>query len=236
MTPLTQLRKELKSHAQPERAKFHARFFKTGPGEYGEGDKFLGLPVPKTRKVARQFRELSFVNIEKCLASKWHEERFAGLLILVDQFKRAKDEKTQKTIYQFLIKHVNSMNNWDLVDTIVHHIIGVYLFERDRKLLYQYVKSKSLWKRRIAIISTYYFIKEKDFDDTLALAEILLHDKEDLIHKAVGWMLREVGNRDRKTEEAFLKKHYKTMPRTMLRYAIEKFPETLRKKYLHGKI
>jgi len=231
--------KDVKAHMQelsnPKIAEHSLRFFKTGPGEYGEGDVFLGIRVPVTRKVARKFRELPFEQVLQLLQSKYHEERLLALFMLVALFKKG-DDKEQKSIYDAYLGHTDTINNWDLVDGSAHQIVGGYLFERDRKRLYQLAKSKSLWERRISMIATYTFIKKDDFEDTLRLSEILLTDEEDLMHKAVGWMLREVGNRQLEVEEKFLRKHYKKMPRTMLRYAIEKFEEKKRKGYLHGKV
>jgi len=231
--------KDVKAHMQelsnPKIAEHSLRFFKTGPGEYGEGDVFLGIRVPVTRKVARKFRELPLGQVLKLVKSKYHEERLLALFMLVALFKKG-DDKKKKSIYDAYLGHTHYINNWDLVDSSAHQIVGGYLFERDRKPLYQLAKSKSLWERRISMIATYTFIKKDDFEDTLKLSEILLPDKEDLIHKAVGWMLREVGKKDIEVEERFLRKHYKRMPRTMLRYAIEKFEEKKRKDYLHGKV
>jgi len=231
--------KEVKAHMQElsnlKIAEHSLRFFKTGPGEYGEGDVFLGIRVPVTRKVARKFRELSLDQILKLLKSKFHEERLLALFMLVALFKKG-DDIEKKNIYNAYLGHTDSINNWDLVDGSAHQIVGGYLFERDRRPLYKLVKSKSLWERRISMIATYTFIKKNDFVDTLKLSEILLPDEEDLIHKAVGWMLREVGKLDLEVEEKFLQKHYKKMPRTMLRYAIEKFVEKKRQGYLQGTV
>ncbi len=231
--------KEVKAHMQklsnPKIAEHSLRFFKTGPGEYGEGDVFLGIRVPVTRKVARKFRQLPLEQVLQLLKSKYHEERLLALFMLVALFKKG-DDKEQKSIYDAYLGHTDTINNWDLVDGSAHQIVGGYLFERDRKRLYQLAKSKSLWERRISMIATYTFIKKDDFEDTLKLSEILLTDEEDLMHKAVGWMLREVGNRQLEVEEKFLRKHYKKMPRTMLRYAIEKFEEGKRQGYLKGEI
>jgi len=231
--------KDVKAHMQelsnPKIAEHSLRFFKTGPGEYGEGDVFLGIRVPVTRKVARKFRGLPLEQVLKLLKSKFHEERLLALFMLVALFKKG-DDKEQKNIYDAYLGHTDTINNWDLVDSSAHQIVGGYLFERDRKRLYQLAKSKSLWERRISMIATYTFIKRNDFADTLKLSEILLPGKEDLIHKAVGWMLREVGKLDLEVEEIFLRKHYKKMPRTMLRYAIEKFEEKKRQGYLKGEI
>jgi len=231
--------KDVKAHMQelsnPEIAEHSLRFFKTGPGEYGEGDVFLGIRVPVTRKVARKFRQLPLEQVLQLLKSKFHEERLLALFMLVAFFKKG-DDKEQKNIYDAYLGHTATINNWDLVDGSAHQIVGGYLFERDRKRLYQLAKSKSLWERRISMIATYTFIKKDDFEDTLKLSEILLTDEEDLMHKAVGWMLREVGKKDIEVEERFLRKYYKKMPRTMLRYAIEKFEEGKRQAYLKGEI
>ena len=231
--------KDVKGYMQelsnPKIAEHSLRFFKTGPGEYGEGDIFLGIRVPVTRKVARKFRELPLEQVLKLLKSKFHEERLLALFILVALFKKGND-KEKKNIYDAYLDNTDTINNWDLVDSSAHQIVGGYLFERNRKRLYQLAKSKSLWERRISMIATYTFIKKDDFEDTLKLSEILLTDEEDLMHKAVGWMLREVGKKDIEVEERFLRKHYKKMPRTMLRYAIEKFEEEKRQGYLKGEI
>jgi 3-methyladenine DNA glycosylase AlkD len=232
---LSEIKKEIKKQANPKQAVILQRFFKTGKGEYGEGDIFYGIKVPVQRSIAKQFKDLPFDDIKELLSSKVHEERLIAAFILVDQYKRG-DDKKKKVIYDFYLKHRKGINNWDLVDLSAPKIVGAYLIDKEKDLLYKFAKSKDLWEKRISIISTQAFIREHYFEDTLKIAEILLNDKHDLIHKAVGWMLREVGNRDQKTEEEFLRKHYKTMPRTMLRYAIEKFPEKKRKSYLEGKI
>lgn len=235
-TTLSEIRKSLREVANPEIAAHSQRFFKTGPGEYGENDQFIGIRVPVLRKFAKQFKELSLPNTEKLLQSKIHEERLLALIILVNHFAKANDEPSRKRVYDCYDRNLRFVNNWDLVDSSAHLIAGPYLQEKSRKQLYRWAKSNVLWERRIAIMATLAYIKEHDFEDTLKLAEILLEDKEDLIQKSVGWMLREIGNRDLAVEEAFLKKHYLAMPRTMLRYAIEKFPEPLRKKYLQSKV
>jgi 3-methyladenine DNA glycosylase AlkD len=231
MLNLDQLRKELKRIADSQRAKFLQGYFKTGKGEYGEGDVFLGITVPLSRKIAIKFKNLSFLEISKLLQSKFHEERLIALLILVENFKRG-NEEIQEKIYEFYLKNTKGINNWDLVDLSSHEIVGNYLLNKDKSVLLKLTKSKDIWERRIAVISTFEFIRNNKFDESLALAEILLDDKHDLMHKAVGWMLREIGKRDLKTEIEFLNKHYKKMPRTMLRYAIEKFPEKQREIYL----
>ncbi len=233
---LSSLRNELKKLANPKQAVLLQGFFKTGKGEYGEGDIFLGIKVPETRKVAKKFNDISFKEIENSLKSKIHEERLAALLILVDRYAKA-DEKEKKEIFEFYLAHARRVNNWDLVDLSAPKIVGEYLLDKskDRKVLYLLAESENLWEKRISIISTFTFIRNNDFEDTLKISEVLLKDEHDLIHKAVGWMLREVGKKDIKEEEKFLKKHYRDMPRTMLRYAIEKFPENKRKAYLKGK-
>lgn len=231
----TEVRAQLKELADPEIAAHSQRFFKTGPGEYGEGDRFLGIRMPVLRRIAKQYSDLSLSDIEALLQSRNHEERLLALLILVLQYKRG-DDSSRRLIFDFYARNTRFVNNWDLVDSSAHLIVGPYLADRSKRKLHQWAKSKNLWERRIAIMSTFAYIKEGDFDETLSLTEQLVGDDEDLIHKAVGWMLREIGNRDRRVEEAFLKKHYKEMPRTMLRYAIERFPEGNRKRYLAGKV
>ena len=228
---MDKVKKELKKYANPEKVKILQWFFKTGKGEYGEGDVFAGVTVPNIRKVAKEFKELPFKEVELLLHSKIHEERLCAVLMLVEQFQ-TEDVIEQKKIYNLYLKNAKYINNWDLVDLSAPKIAGVYLLDRDRKILYKLARSKNLWEKRIAILSTHAFIRGGQFKDTLKISEILLNDKHDLMHKAVGWMLREVGNRNREVEEKFLKKYYKRMPRTMLRYAIEKFPEKLRQKYL----
>jgi len=230
MSKLSELKKELQSLSDKEQAKNLQRFFKTEKGDYGEGDIFLGIKVPIQRKVANKYIDLSLEDLQDLLNSKIHEHRFTALIILITQF--LSDSLQKKKIFDFYLKNTKNINNWDLVDISAPKIVGKYLLDKDRKILYKLAKSKNLWEKRIAIISTFAFIKEKQFDDTLKISEILLNDNHDLIHKAVGWALREVGNKDRKVEEKFLKKHYIQMPRTMFRYAIEKFPEELRQRYL----
>ncbi|MCK5122781.1 MAG: DNA alkylation repair protein [Candidatus Pacebacteria bacterium] len=224
MPSLSQLKKELKKLADPKQAEVLQRFFKTGKGEYGEGDIFLGIKVPVQREVADKFQELSLKDIEKLLDSRIHEHRMMALFVLIKQYKKA-DENTKKKIFDFYLKNAKNINNWDLVDLSAPKIVGDYLLDKPRSALYKLAKSENLWEKRIAIISTWIIIRNNEFDDTLKIAKILLNDKHDLIHKAVGWMLREVGKRDQELEEEFLQKHYLKMPRVMLRYAIEKFKE-----------
>ena len=223
---------QLKSIANPEIAEHSQRFFKTGEGEYGEGDIFLGIRVPNVRKVARQFKQLPLSETKTVLHSKFHEARLCALVMLVNKYQKADDELKEQ-IYQLYLDNTQYINNWDLVDASAHKIVGPHLLNSDRNILFKLSKSTDLWERRIAIMSTYHFIKNDDFEDTLAIAGQLLHDKEDLIHKAVGWMLRELGKKDQEKEEAFLEKHVAEMPRTMLRYAIEKFDENKRQYYLN---
>ena len=232
---LVVIRKEILKQKNPSQALILQRFFKTGKGEYGEGDIFYGIKVPVQRTIAKQFKELALDDLKVLILSKVHEERLIAAFILIEQFKKAED-KNRKAVFEFYIKNRKGINNWDLVDLSAPKIVGEYLIDKEKALLYKFAHSKDLWEKRIAILSTYTFIKNGWFEDTLKISEILLHDKHDLIHKAVGWMLREIGNRDMETEEEFLKKHYRKMPRTMLRYAIEKFPEQKRKAYLFGKV
>lgn len=230
-----QVIQDLKDLADKTRAKHSQRFFKTGPGEYGEGDVFLGVKVPLQRNIAKKYRSLPAVEIEKLLQHKIHEVRLTALMLMVYKVEKGGPNELE-AMSELYLNNLHSLNNWDLVDSSSHHILGRFLTNKNRDILYKLAHSEDLWEKRIAMITCLYFIKQKDFKDALTIAEILLNDEHDLIHKAVGWMLREIGNRDLATEESFLKTHYKTMPRTMLRYAIEKFEEPLRLKYLHGKI
>ena len=218
-----------------ERARTLRRFFKTGRGEYAEGDFFVGLRVPEIRKLAGECRTLPLEENIRLLQSEIHEARLLALFILIDAYRRG-DESLQARIYNLYIQNTRFINNWDLVDASAEHIVGAHLRYRDKTPLYALAGSSLLWDRRISIIASFHYIKRGEFAETLQVARLLLRDREDLIHKAVGWMLREIGKRDQQTEEVFLRQHYKTMPRTMLRYAIEKFPELLRQQYLHGKI
>lgn len=228
---LNQLQQDLRKEADPAKKKVLQKFFKTGPGEYGEGDVFLGLTVPKIRKVVQQYKQLALSDIETLLNSEIHEERLCALLILVHKYQKGTPEE-KEAVYDFYLKNAKKVNNWDLVDSSAEKIMGPHLLNKDKDILYKLVKSDNLWERRIAIMTTFHFIKNNKFEDTLKLSEMLITDPHDLIHKAVGWMLREVGKRDQELEETFLKKHYKAMPRTMLRYAIEKFDEKKRKFYM----
>jgi len=226
---------EMKSLADPVRAAHSQKFFRTGPGQYGAGDRFLGIRVPQVREVATRYRELDLDEVYQLLHNPIHEMRLLALVVLVMQFKKA-DPAGQKAMYNFYMQNRGCVNNWDLVDLSAPTIVGGWLQSRSRAILPKLARSKSLWDRRISVLATFWFIRDSDFVDALRLAEMLLDDSEDLMHKAVGWMLREIGKRDRSVEENFLRLHYKRMPRTMLRYAIEKFPETLQQRYLQGKV
>jgi len=227
---------EIRKLANEEIAKHSLRFFKTGKGEYGYSDIFLGVRAPKIRLIAKKYIDISIVDMKILIQSKYHEERFLGLIILVNKYSKTKDKKTKNQLYKIYISSFKYINNWDLVDVTCPHVIGKHLIDKDRSILYKWSKSDDLWTKRIAIVSTFSFIRQNDLEDTFKIAEILLQDKHDLIHKAVGWMLREAGKRDLEKEEIFLKKYYRDMPRTMLRYAIEKFPESKRQAYLKGTI
>lgn len=230
---LLNFRKDLQKLADPTKAKRLAGFFKTGKGEYGYGDVFLGITVPESREIAKSYANLPESGIKQLLISKIHEERLIALLLLINNFQNG-DEKNKKEIYGLYLKHTKYINNWDLVDLTADKIVGAYLIDKGKDILLKLAKSDDLWERRIAIMSTFNFIKsKKEYEWTFKVAEILINDSHDLIQKAVGWMLREVGkNISQETEEEFLKKHYKSMPRTMLRYAIERFPAKLRADYL----
>lgn len=228
---LLDLRKDLKEIGNKDKAELLQGFFKTGKGEYGEGDIFIGITVPDSRKIAIKYKDLSFADVKNLLKSKIHEERLIALLILVHNFSIGA-KRQQKTIYNFYLKNTKYINNWDLVDLSSHKIVGAYLFKKPKDILYKLAHSKNLWERRIAVISTFYFIKNNEFSDCLKIAEILISDKHDLIQKAVGWMLREVGKKDKAVEIKFLRKYHKQMGRTALRYAIEKFSEKERQKFL----
>ena len=232
--PVTEIRQRLRRLANPDKAAILQRFFKTAPGEYGEGDIFLGVNAPVLKALAKEYTNISVAAAEELLHSDLHEERALALHFWVKLYaKKIPDQR--ELIYQRYLLNTDWINNWDLVDATAPHIVGDYLFQRDRKILYSLAKSGSLWERRISIIATQYFIRKNDFADTLKIAAMHLNDKEDLMHKACGWMLREVGNRDLAPLEEFLEKYYQKMPRTMLRYAIEKFPEAKRKFWLSRK-
>ena len=228
---LDQIKKDLAQLGDPERAKNSHWFFKTGKGQYGEGDIFLGITVPEQRKVAKKYIDLSLDDLRELLKSKIHEHRFTALVILISKYREA-EESSKKEIFDLYLKNTETINNWDLVDLSAPRIVGDYLLNKKRSILYKLARSNSLWERRISILSTFTFIDNNDFEDALNISELLLNDEHDLIHKAVGWVLREIGKRDQNVEEQFLAKHHLHMPRTMLRYAIEKFDEKKRKKYL----
>ncbi len=228
----SQIQSALRAVVDPQKAEFLPRFFKTGPGEYGEGDRFLGVVVPQQRKIAGRFRQLPLPQVAVLLKSAYHEDRLTGLFILVRQFEKSGTAQRQ-AIFDLYVKHMRRVNNWDLVDGSAPQIVGGWLAGCDKALLDEWALSDHLWTRRIAIMATYYEIKQNRYTDTLRIAARLLHDPHDLIHKAVGWMLREVGKRDLETEERFLRRHCAIMPRTMLRYAIEKFPAEKRRAYMN---
>lgn len=232
---LASLRAELHGLGSPERAVHSLRFFKTGPGQYGEGDKFLGLTVPEMRSLARKYRDLSDEDALKLLESPWHEDRLVALLMLVRAFERGDDARRER-IHRAYLANARHINNWDLVDLSAGYIVGGYLDARDISMLERLARSRDIWERRIAIVATLAFIRANEFRPTLRVSRLLLQDSHDLIHKATGWMLREVGKRDRAVLDGFLKQHYRKMPRTMLRYAIERHPEPIRKRYLAGTI
>lgn len=229
---LNNLIKELESLADSKQAELLQRFFKTGKGQYGEGDVFLGIKVPIQRGVAKRYENLSLKEIQELLNSKIHEHRMVGLFILLDKYK----SEDKRKIFEFYLKNSKRINNWDLVDLSAPNIPGNFLLDKDKTILYKLAKSNNLWEKRIAIISTFAFIRNNEFRHTFRISEILLNDEHDLIHKAVGWALREVGKKDVVKLENFLKKHYKKMPRTMLRYSIERFEEGKRKRYLRGEV
>jgi 3-methyladenine DNA glycosylase AlkD len=225
----------LRRHADPSRAAALQRFFKTAPGEYAEGDKFLGVTVPTIRRICRECRGTAVADALMLLRSPIHEDRLLALLLLVDAFKAGTEPERQR-IYRAYVAHTRFINNWNLVDSSASQIVGAWLRDRSRAQLTRFARSPSVWERRIAIIATQHFIGQQEFGETFRVADLLLEDDHDLIHKAVGWMLREVGNRDGRSERAFLKTRYRRMPRTMLRYAIEKFPERERRSYLTGEV
>jgi len=240
-----EINNHLHSLADVKTAEHSHYFFKTSEGEYGFGDKFLGIRVPVIRKLVKEYKKTPIIVAEKLLHSEFHEIRLFALLLLVFRFsnKNVKfredlemDQNEQKEIYNIYLRNTEYINNWDLVDSSAHYIVGAYLEDKDKSILYDFANSELLWERRIAIMSTFFYIKKNDFTDALNISKLLIDDKEDLIHKAVGWMLREIGNRDKEIEVSFLSEYYKKMPRTMLRYAIEKFSKEERKKYLKGEI
>ncbi|MEK6983018.1 MAG: DNA alkylation repair protein [Nanoarchaeota archaeon] len=228
---LSNIKKELRTFRDPGKAMILSSFFKTGRGQYGEGDFFLGISVPEQRRLAKKYINLQLIDIRELLKNKIHEYRLTSLLILVEKYNKG-SQTIKQEIFDFYLSNLKYVNNWDLVDLTADKIVGSYLFDRDKSILYELSKSQNVWERRISVIATFHFIKNNQFDDTLRISEMLLNDKHDLIHKAVGWMLREIGKRNQEVEEDFLKKHHKKMPRTMLRYAIERFDEKNREFYL----
>jgi Predicted DNA alkylation repair enzyme len=226
---------ELLSVANPEKAKFLQGFFKTGKGQYAEGDVMLGIVVPIIRNIVKVNKSLPFPEIQKLLDSEYHEARLSGLLFLVQQFKKSKKEEEKKEIYEFYLKNARRANNWDLVDVTCRDVVGTYLLDKDRTVLYELAESDNLWEQRIAIVSTWMFIKHRQFDDTLALSVKLMEHKHDLMHKAIGWMLREVGKKNRETLTDFLEMYATKLPRTSLRYAIEHYPDDQRQYFLKKK-
>ena len=228
-------KKDLRKYADPTKAEILQRFFKTGKGEYGSGDIFLGISVPQQRQIAMKYRDMPLAEVAKLLREKIHEYRLSALILLVDKYKKG-DEKLKRQIVEIYFSNLKYVNNWDLVDASAPHLLGHYLRDRPKDPLTRLAASRVLWERRMAIIATFDFIRQGDYDETLRVARLLLGDPEDLIHKAVGWMLREVGKREAAVAEAFLQAHYRRMPRTMLRYAIERFPEARRRAYLKGAV
>lgn len=224
---------ELRNLGHPDRALHFARFFKTGAGQYGEGDLFLGVSVPEQRAIARKYSGASFSVLGELLASPWHEVRLTGLLVLLRKFEKAPQDKDRKACADFYLSQTLSINNWDLVDLTCYKLLGPWLKDKNRQPLHRLSVSGNLWEQRIAIVTCLYFVRRGDFSDCLAIADRLLHHPHDLIHKAVGWLLREVGKKDLRVLVNFLAPRFRQMPRTTLRYAIEHFPEEERKKYLH---
>ncbi len=231
MATFRTIQKKLITHSNELQAAHLSRFFKTGKGSYGEGDRFRGIRVPQLRILAKEFTGTSLDELSRLLDSSFHEDRFFALLLLIDTYRRS-SEREKDTIYRFYLNHTIRINNWDLVDVSAHHIVGVHLFSRNRKPLYQLAHSPLLWDRRISLIATFHFIRNNEFDDTFKLTTLLMNDREDLIQKAMGWMLREIGKRDSSAEENYLRQHLTQLPRTTLRYAIERFPEEKRRFFL----
>jgi len=232
LNKMSSIKKEMLALASKERAKASSWFFKTGKGQYGEGDVFLGLTVPEQRAIAKKYHDLPYSGIKKLLESKYHEHRLTGLLILVLRYQKSKDVKEKKSIAEFYLRNRKGINNWDLVDLSAPRILGNYFFDKDKATLYRFAESQNLWERRIAVLATFWFISKGKFDHSLRIAKMLLNDRHDLIHKAVGWMLREIGKRDEKALLNFLDKHCRKMPRTMLRYAIERLDGKKRTHYM----
>lgn len=232
-----QIRAVLTEKINPVKAAFLPKYFKAIPGGYGEGDFFMGISVPDQRAVAKDFfKEISLSELSELLKDRFHELRMMALFMLVYKYKKLKEDSERKELVEFYLAHLDGINNWDLVDSSCYQILGHYFFKRDKNLFYEFADSGNLWKQRIAIISSFYWINKGDFSDALVLVEKLLNHPHDLIHKAVGWALREIGDQDFNAEYEFLRKHYQSMPRTALRYAIEKLPEEIRQDFLKGRI
>lgn len=235
MSDCERVKKELEKYIKSDKVAILSGFFKTGKAGYGENDRFIGVAVPDQRRVAKSFyRDISIADTVELLKSPVHEHRLTALIILIEKFSKTRDESVKKAIYDAYIKNIEFVNNWDLVDVSAPHISGPYLYDKPRKQIFTFARSGNLWKQRVAMITTFYFIRKLDFDDAFKIADILIDHPHDLIHKAVGWMIREIGNRDRQAELEYLAPRYRKMPRTMLRYAIEKFEEPLRKSFLAG--
>lgn len=232
MTTVSQIRAELKSFGNPEKAAHLSRFFKTGKGEYGEGDRFMGITVPEQRAIAKKYASAELPVLEELIASPFHEQRLTALLILTFKYRKSQSETEKENFIRFYLNHTRFINNWDLVDLSCYVLLGDWLQNKDRSLLYRLAESSDIWEQRIAIVSCMHFVRKGDFKDCLAIADKLLLHPHDLIHKATGWLLREIGKRDKETLVAFLQERYLRMPRTMLRYAIERFPEEERQKWL----
>jgi len=238
MSLLTEeIRVALADKINPAKAAFLPKYFKAIPGGYGEGDFFMGIRVPDQRAVAKDFfKEINLAELSELLKDQFHELRLTALLMLVYKYEKLKEDSARKDLVEFYLTHLDGINNWDLVDSSCHKILGPYYLKRDKTLFYEFAESGNLWKQRIAMISSFCWINKGEYSDALALAEILLNHPHDLMQKAVGWMLREIGNQDFDVEYEFLRKHYQSMPRTALRYAIEKFPEEMRQDFLKGKV
>ncbi|HOP05405.1 MAG TPA: DNA alkylation repair protein [Tenuifilaceae bacterium] len=237
MRTIDLLKKDLQSFNDKKRGTDLLKFFQVFPGGYGEGDKFIGVTVPNQRAVSKKYyKEISIHEIEELLSDEIHEYRLTATFMLVLKYQKEKDENKKQEFVDAYIGNLERINNWDLVDSSAHLILGPHLMDRDKSLLYDFAKSENLWVQRVSIIATFHFIRNGKYEDALRISEMLLNHKHDLIHKAVGWMVREIGNRDFDVEYNFLLKHYKKMPRTMLRYAIEKFPEELRQRFLKGEV
>lgn len=236
VTTAQEITEALKALGNPDKAKHLSRFFKTGKGQYGEGDLFMGITVPEQRNIAKKYLYTDFEDLASLIDSPYHEVRLTALLIVVYKFEKAKSPDLRSQCVDFYLRHTRYINNWDLVDLTCYKLLGVWLEDKDRSQLHHWAANGNLWEQRIAIVTCMHFIHQKDFSDFLTIADRLLHHPHDLIHKAIGWLLREVGKKDKETLTAFLSTRYRTMPRTMLRYAIERFPEEERKAYLAAEI